>query len=367
MYNYAKLGDLNEIISDIISAFPAEEAADVRKELYNDLNFDNMIEANEASLDESTGAGKLLEIMMHTVDGDMHNKFGYIDKSKGDVTKMQDFVIINTSINYINRIDTEYHYATDAYNVSKIKINNLSRMNDVFSILKTHKQDFVYGYQTNTNALKNTYCALVCALIDLVCMNMVEVTEFMEAKANGNERELPFKIKYSISRNGRYLHNIDKVIKIFHDGSWNKFVKVIRNNNGRGVMEDTVSIGIIIALIAAIPIVAVTIVYLIRFLIAFYFESAVNIRQKTKALAEYIEEVSKTEEDPSALYKQTKAMKALSNISNFIATKILKEDKIGMDMVQKADNELRTSAYISNTEFNKLAQGNIDTSEISFE
>jgi hypothetical protein len=367
MYNYAKLGEVNEIINDIVSAFPAEEAASVRKELYNDLNFDNMIQATETSLDENTGTGKLLEIMMHTVDGDFHTKFTYIDKSKGDISRIQDFSTISAAINFINKIDTQYHYATDAHNVSKIKINNLTRMNDVYDILKTHKQDFVYGYQRDMNVIRNTYCVLVCVLIDLTCMNMIEVTNFMEAHAAGVERELPYKVKYSVSRNGRYLHNIDKTIKMFHDGSWNKFVKILRTHNGKGVMEDTVAIGIIIALIAAIPLVAVTIVYLIRFLIAFYFESAVSIRQKTKALAEYITEVSKSEEDPSALYKQTKAIKVLTNISTFISTKILKEDKMGMDMVQQADSELRTSAYISNKEFNTLANGTIDTNEISFE
>lgn len=367
MYNYKVLGELNDIINDIVSAFPANEATAVRKELYNDVNFDNMIQANESSIDENTGVGKLLDIMLHTVDNDMHTKFEYIEKSKGDVTKMKDFHTINASINYINKIDTDYHYANDNHNLSNIKINNLTRMNDIFDILKTHKQDFVYGYQTNNNILKNTYCVLVCALVDLVCMNMIDVANFMEAQTNADGRNLPFKINYSVSRNGRYLHNIDKTIKMFHDGSWARFFKVVRTHNGRRVMEDAATIGIAIALIAAIPVAAVTIVYLIRFLIAFYFESAVSIKQKTKALAEYVEEVSKMEEDPSALYKQTKAIKVLRDISNFISTKILKEDKIGMDMVQKADAELRTSAYISEKSFNNLANGNINTSEISFE
>lgn len=368
MYNYLKLGDLNDIIRDIASSFPANEATAVRKELFNDVNFDNMIQANEASIDENTGVGKLLDIMLHTVDNDYHNKFDYIDKSKGDITKMKDFHTINASINYINKIDTDYHYANNNMNLSGLKINNLTRMNELYDILKTHKQDFVYGYQSNNNVLKNFYCVLVCALIDLTCMNMVEIVNFMEARTNSDIRhDIPFKINYSISRNGRYLHNIDKIIKMFHDGSWAKFFRVIRTNNGKHVMEDAAAVGITIALIAAVPVAAVTIVYLIRFLIAFYFESAVSIKQKTGALAEYIEEISKIEEDPSALYKQTKAIKVLRNISNFISTKILKEDKIGMDMVQKSDMELRTSAYVSEKSFNNLANGNINSAEITFE
>jgi hypothetical protein len=367
MYNYAIFGEVNDVISDIISAFPADEAAEVRKELYNDLNFDNMLKANESSIDENTGVGKLLEIMLRNIDTDVHMKYPVIDRSKGDITKMQDFHAINASINYVNKIDADYHYANDNMNLSNLKINNVTRMNDLYDILKSHKQDFMYGYRTKNNIVMNTYCALVCVLIDVTCMNMIEVTNFMEKHANGESRDIPFNIKYSPGRNGRYLRTIDRIIKIFHDGSWNKFFKIIRSRNGKVILEDTVSIGLAIALIGAIPLIAVTIVYLIRFLIAFYFESAVNIQQKTKALAEYITEVSKYEDDPKALYKQTKAVKILSNISTFISTKILKEDSIGMDTVQKADAELRTSAYISERNFDNLANSSINTSEISFE
>ena len=367
MYNYAKLGDVNDVISDIVSSFPATEASAVRKELYNDVNFDNMIQANETSIDEHTGSGKLLEIMMHTVDGDMHTKFEYVDKSKGDVTKIKDFYTVNATIDYINKIDTTYHYANSKFDLSHIKINNLTRMNDLYDILKSHKQDFVYGYQTDNNILKNTYCVLICALVDLACMNLIDISNFMESIAEGDSRNLPFKVKYSMGRNGRYLRNIDKTIKMFHDGSWNKFLKIVKSNNGKTATEDAATVGIIIALIAAIPLAAITIVYLIRFFIAFYFESAVRIKEKTKALAEYIEEVSKMEEDPKALYKQTKAVKKLREISSFISTKILKEDRVAMDTVQKADMELRTSAYISNKEFNNLANGGVNTAEISFE
>lgn len=369
MYNYAALGDVTEIINDIASSFPANEAIAVRKELFNDVNFNNVLQANEASVDENTGMGKLLEIMMHTVDGDMHSKFTYIDASKGDITKLKDFHAVNASINFINKIDTDYHYTNSnmTNSMSRVKINNLTRMNDLYDIIKIHKQDFVYGYRTSNNTIKNTYCVLVAALIDLTCMNMIDVTTFMEAHAVGAQRDVPFKITFSAARNGRYLHNIDKTIKMFHDGSWAKFFKIIRSNNGKAALEDTISVGIMIALIASIPLIAVTIIYLIRFLIAFYFESAVSIKQKCSALNEYITEVSKTEEDPSALFKQTKAIKVLTNITNFISTKILKEERTGMDMVQKSDQELRTSAYISEKSFNSLSSGSIDTAEISFE
>lgn len=366
MYNYTALGDINTVINDIVSAFPADEATAVRKELYNDLNFDNMLAANEASVDASTGMGKLLEIMMHTVDGDMHTKFEYIDRSKGDITKVKDFYIINASINYINKIDADYHYSADVHNMSRYTVTNLSRMNDLYDILKTHKNDFVYGYRIDNNVIKNTYCALVCVLVDFICMNMIDVTRFMEKIAESENKELPYKIKYNACRNGTYLRNTDKMIKIFHDGSWNKLFSVIRSKNGKYAVEDAAAVGLVIALIAAIPIVAVTFVYIIRFFIAFYFESAVNIKRKCGALKEYIEEVSKNEDDPKALYKQTKAIKVLGNIVNFIETIILKEDRSGMDKVEVADRELRTSAYISDRDFNEISKSGIDTAEITF-
>lgn len=370
MYNYLALGDAIDVVNDIASAFPANEATAVRKELYNDLNFNNMLKANEDTIDASTGMGKLLEIMMHTVDSDMHSKFEYIDRSKGDITKIKDFYIINASINYINKIDTDYHFSSDAHNMSgnnKMRVNNLSRMNDLFDILKRHKNDFVYGYRINNNVIKNTYCALVCVLIDFVCMNMVDVTRHMEQLANAEDRKLPYRIQYNACRNGTYIRNTDKIIKTFHDGSWNKVYAIIRTKDGKYAMEDAATIGVVIALLAAIPVAAVTFVYLIRFFIAFYFETAVKIKMKCSSLKEYIEEVAKNEENPVALYKQTRAVKTLGGIINFIETIILKEDKTGMETVKEADKELRTSAYISDSDYAQIAKSGIDTSEIVFE
>lgn len=372
MYNYNAFGDVNEIINDIVSAFPVKEAVEFRKKIYNDLNFDNMLEANEASIDENTGVGKLLEIMLKTVDANMDSNFAYINRSKGDVTKIKDFYTINASINYINKIHTDYGYTPSGRgNVSAMKINNLSRMNDVYDILKSHRNDFVYGYRIDSNIIKNTYCVLVFILIDLTCLNMIDITEFMENITRydvPNNDRLPFKINHSVARNGNYLHNVDKMIKVFHDGSWNKLYNILKNKHGKAVTEDAVTIGLVIALIGAIPMVAVMIIYLIRFFIMFYFETAVNIRQKTSSLGSYIEEVSKNEDDPAALYKQNKAIKILGNITNFINAKILKEDSIGYQSVDNANKELRENAYMSSKSFNDLTNGNIaPNSEITFE
>jgi hypothetical protein len=372
MYNYTVFGDVNEIIRDIVSAYPANEATELKKTIYNDINFNNMLEANESSINANTGVGKLLEVMLNTVDADLSTNFSYIGKSRGDITKLKDFHAVNASINYINKINTDYGYATDKMNVTKnFALSNLNRMNDVYDILKSHKADFDYGYKTDNNVIKNTYCSLVCILIDLTCLNMIEVTEFMESIGANNipaNTTRPYVVHHSISRNGRFLNNVDKMIKIFHDGSWNKMFKVLRTNNGKRATEDAVAIGVTIALIAAIPMIAVMVIYLIRFFISFYFESAVNIRQKTSALASYISEVSKSEDDPKALYRQTKAVKTLSNISNFISTKILKEEISGTERVAAADREIKEKAYVSNAGYNQLTNGNgLSSSEIIFE
>ena len=375
MYNYTVFGDVNEIVNDIISAFPAKEATELKKCIYNDINFDNMLKANEASIDENTGVGKLLEVMLNTVDANMDTNFAYINKSKGDVTKIKNFYTINASINFINKIDTDYHYANSIMSKTislNVKVNNLSRMNDVYDILTSHKQDFMYGYKIDNNIIKNTYACLVCILVDLVCLNIIDVTEFMQETTKHdipNADRLPYKINHSVGRNGRYLRMVDKLIKIFHDGSWNKLFKVLRTNNGKAVTETTVPIGVIIALIGAIPMVTVMIIYLIRFFISFYFETAVNIKQKAGALSQYITEVSKTEDDPNALYKQTKVVKILNNITTFISTRILKEDSIGMQNVQVSDTEIKTKAYVSDKTMDNFASSSntITSSEIIFE
>ena len=376
MYNYRVFGDVNEIIHDIISASPANEASSLKKTIYNDLNFNNMLEANEASINENTGVGKLLEVMLNTVDANMDTKFDYVGKSRGDVTKIKDFYAVNASINYINKIVTDYGAAngmtpTPKLSVSPLAPTNLNRMNDVYDILKSHKQDFMYGYKIDNNIIKNTYACLVYILIDMTCLNMVYITEFMEDMTKHdlpNTNRLPFVIHHSVTRNGRYLHNVDKMIKLFHDGSWNKAFSVIRQYNGKKATEDAVAVGFLIAMIGAIPMVAVMLIYLIRFFICFYFETAVNIRNKCGALAKYIDEVSKTEEDHVALYRQTKAVKILSNISNFITTSILKEDARGIAAVAQADREIKEQAYVSDANFNKLTSSNgISANDIVFE
>lgn len=346
MYNYNKLGEVNAIINEIASTHPASEMAQVRKDLYNDMNFNNLIEANEASIDENTGKGKLAAKLWEDCMKDYSSKFGIIPKSCGDITKFADYDTLKISIDYVNKVDSDYQLSTVKKPVTNHELTqtNIQRMNKLHDILISYKADFVYGFRANMGVIKNAYCCLVCALIDVTCINIASLTDYL-GKTPGEDISA---VNIKLSGNSmKFLKSVDKICALFDDGTWRKLITSIRRNGSKSFTGTSASVAAIIVMIAGAPIAIIALIYFIRVLIAFYYNSAANIRDKCKSLAEYIDEASRNEEDPSALYKQNKVRNKLESLSGFITSRLLKEADTGIDMVNAANKEIDVTTYVS--------------------
>ena len=347
--SYAKLEPINDVISELISSKPAEEVAAFRKSLYNDLNIDNMFGALESTINEKTGkcklATKLTEDCMRN-----HEEFGEIKKCGGDITKLKQYDVIASGIEFINERDEMYKMsATLSSGIKSYKNigqNNIQRMNKVNEILTTRKDDFVFGFKTNNTLITNTFCALVCVLVDSVSINMASLVKFMneDMNANGDPGYIKMKINNDHLSVFRYA---DRLCDAFDDGTWSKLIREFKNNIGKNFTGITAAtIGGAIAIAAAVPIAMIALLYMIRALITFYFESAVSLNEKCKAMKEYLEVASSTETNDKAKHKQEKMIRKLENISGFLTAKILKEDAAGSVRVREENRTVDVDTYI---------------------
>ena len=347
MLNYKVLGDLNDVVSEIVRAHPANEMAKYKKELYNDVNFDNMLEASEGSIDEKTGKGKLTQKLWEDCSKDYSRSFGDIPKSQGDVTRYSQYPTIKLTIDFVNKIDSEYQLSSSLKPVTNngLTQTNIQRMNRIHEILTSYKNDFVYGFRTNQNIIKNTYCVLVCALIDMCCINLASITEYTDRMPGQPLQTV--NIRYNRDQT-KFSRCIDKICKLFDDGSWRKLNQELRRNNTKSFIGvDEAGMAGLIVLLAAMPIAITAILYSIRGLIMFYYSTAFSINEKCKSMSEYIETASQNETDPQALYKQNKCRRKLDNISAFIQTRIIKETETGIQKMDEADREIEVSTYVS--------------------
>lgn len=351
--SYTKLAPLNDVISELIASKPATEVSAFRKSLYNDLNIDNMLGALESTINEKTGKCKLATKLTEDCMQD-HKEFAEIMKCGGDITKLKQYDIIAAAIEFINERDETYKMSAsignDVGTYKNFGQNNIRRMNKLNDILTTFKTDFVFGFKTNNKLIINTFCSLVCVLVDSVSINMATLTKFMNEEVSGEGD--PGYIKMKV--NGAHLNVFryaDRLCDMFDDGTWARLVKEFKNNIGKnftGITAATIGGAIIIA--AAVPIAMVALLYMIRALITFYFESAVSLNEKCKAMKEYLEVASSTEPNEKAKHKQEKMIRKLESISGFLTSKILKEDDKGKIRIQEQNRAIDIDTYIPPTE-----------------
>ena len=347
--SYAKLAPINDVISELISSKPTEEVTAFRKSLYNDINIDNMLGALESTINEKTGkcklATKLTEDCMRE-----HEEFNEIKKCGGDITKLKQYDIIASSIDFVNERDEFYKMSAtlnhDLKTYKNIGQNNIQRMNKLNELITSHKDDFVFGFKTNNTLVINTFCALVCVLVDSITVNMTSITKFMNEAVSTNGEVSAIKMKLNSDHLSIFRY-ADRLCDMFDDGTWARLMREFKNNIGKnftGITAATIGGAIVIA--AAVPIAMIALLYMIRALITFYYESAVSLNEKCKAMKEYLEVATSTESNDKAKHKQEKMIRKLESISGFLSSKVLKEDIAGSARIRKENSTIDVDTYI---------------------
>lgn len=320
MYNYTALSPISEEISEIISAFPANESVCCKKEIYNDLNVDNMFAVSESSIDDNTGRMRLADKMYREICSQRDINLGNIPLSKGDVTRLKQYDIMKIAMNTIYQCNDTFDMSARLNSTPPNKgKNDIDRMTKIHEILINYKNDFTMGFKLNNELIMHTYCLLISSLIDMILLNLVNITSVIE----DNNNATIIQIKVNHEKLGS-IRAIDKVLNSFDNGTWAKFISTIKRNIGRHFSG--VAIMTTIGWTAVGIIALISLLYAIRALIALYYNSAVSINDKCNYMSQYIEEYARIENDPVAKEKQEKMSNKLKSISSFITTKILKED-----------------------------------------
>lgn len=356
MFNYAQISAISEEISEIINSFPATEATECRKVIYNDLNADNMFAVSESMVDDNTGKMQLADKMYKEICTQRNVNLGNLPLSKGDVTKLKQYDTIKIAMNMIYQNNDVFDMSSklSATPPNKGK-SDIDRMTKVHEILINYKNDFVMGFKLNNEIIMHTYCVLVCDLIDLVLINMVNVSSIIED--NSNSTVLSIKVR---NEKLSSIKATDKIINCFDNGTWSRFVITVKRNIGKHFDGATVLIALGWTAVGIIGL--ISLLYAIRALISLYYNSAVSINDKCKMMSEYIDEYARIENDPNAKAKQEKMSNKLRSISSFISTKILKEDTRA-----KSDFAESNQSLFTKDENNMPSLSSNDMSDIVFE
>lgn len=352
MYNYSSIASISDEINEILDAVPATEVTSYRKALYNDLNVDNMFGVRESQLDENTGKLQVVDRLYADIVSQRNIDMGNIPMSKGDITRLKQYDTIKLSMDYILKYDEMYHISISLGKIPPRGVQDIGRMTRIHEILITNKNDFAFGFTVNNAIIMHTYCVLVAALIDLVLLNMVTISNYIES---ANPSTLT-KVKIN-NEKLTSIRAVDKLIKSFENGTWTKYMQGAKKSIGKAISGWAVVAWTAIGIIGLI-----SLLYAIRALITLYYESAVSINEKCKYMSDYIEEFTKIESDPAAKEKQIKMTNKLRSISGFISAKILKEDKRAKDTLSQSNVELFDKDTDGNPTFT-----NPEISDIVFE
>ena len=85
---------------------------------------------------------------------------------------------------------------------------------------------------------------------------------------------------------------------MFDDGTWSRLLREFKNNIGKnftGITAATIGSAIVVA--AVVPITMIALLYMIRALITFYYESAVSLNEKCP-----VDSINCIEEEEKAMY-----------------------------------------------------------------
>ena len=326
MYNYSTISAISDEISEILGAVPATEVTLYKKALYNDLNVDNVFCVRESQIDENTGKLQVVSRLYNDIAARRNIDMGSIPSSRGDITDLKQYDTIKLSMDHILKYDELYHISVSLGKIPPSRgTQDIGRMTRIHEILITHKNDFTFGFTVNNAIIMHTYCVLVAALIDLVLINMITITNVIE---DSNPSTLT-KVKVN-NEKLTSIRAVDKIIAAFDNGTWTKYMQGAKKSIGKALSGWAVIAWTAVGIVGLI-----SLLYAIRALITLYYESAVSINEKCKNMSDYIEEFTRIETDPIAKEKQIKMTTKLRNISGFISAKILKEDKRTKDTISQ--------------------------------
>ena len=285
--------------------------------------------------------------MIQTLWTDMMNRsnidMGTIPNSKGDITRLDFYKSTADTIECLNNL------------LEGVKCDELKTTNDLHDIIISLRSDFDFGYKFNIKFITMTYELLVLSLLEMVNVCIVYYTNYLKDVKN-----IEFKTVKPDKKSLKIVKYTNDFIQSYRNGDWTKMMTNFRKNpkgwlgevvsqttgQSKNNMSFTVPTGVAITAITLVSIVALF--FSIRGLIYIFYRSATKINDYVKTQSDFLKFNINLGKDPEdALTKQKKHLDWLEGVSNFIETKIIKNDKRASKELEESDKKSFTPQALS--------------------
>lgn len=157
-------------------------------------------------------AGMVIDRLYQSVASRAGINFGKIPESNGDLTKFAKYRTLHETLSLLNR------------QIGDQNIKELKLAYDLHDCLIKCREDFVYGFKTDSQFLKMTYNTMVFSLCELLNLCSTIYIDSLKASAEGK----PFQPEdFS---NLLLVQNIKKFVTLVQSGEWSTMITTIRKN-----------------------------------------------------------------------------------------------------------------------------------------
>ena len=327
MNNYGPFKEATECCTAILNCVPPRERLRAKQALIEQMEV-----ANEGVNDhlpiKGAGRAQLVESLYKDILSKSNVDFGKIPLSKGDITKFDHYKVMVETMDSINKLMGGANANPD-----------IVRMNELHEAIIQERANFEFGFRADVEIIQYTYCTLVEALMDLIETNIVYYVDYLK-----ETRDIDMSPKFTRTNDTIVARSVDTFLSLRKKGEWGQLVEYYKKNSTKHFTNEIFSV----IAIATISVVAFTaLIWAIRGMIYTYYYSAVKVDEKARAMAIYLDAVSKNEKDKIAKGKQKYASTKLQNIAVFIETKILKDDRVATREMQKSDAAISRAALLN--------------------
>ena len=265
-----------------------------------------------------------------------------IDKSKGDITKLDNYRYIKTSLELLNNMQSV---------ASNEKVPYLNVLNDTHNNLIKYSKDFERGYRTNKTVVKLLYSSIVLSLVQSISFVIATSMDYVKDPIGNYESCL----RYNLNKNKNYTTvNIDCLSqfnlmctngemayffnRIYTDKSLQESeILHLKENNGELFSEDSLTclfadvlgtgivrtLGTLGAVLVLLARIIPTIPELLRMFVSMIYHTRVEMSDYFRLQAEYIElnlerQRNLAEPNKKSIKKQEKIMNNLLKLSDMI-------------------------------------------------
>lgn len=332
----------NEVVkSNILDLMTIQDSKDRRH--YRQI-------ATEAVL-SPYGKSKMIQTLWTDMMSRSNIDMGTIPNSKGDITKLDFYKSTAETIECLNSL------------LEGVKCDELTTTNDLHDIIVSLRSDFDFGYKFDIKFITMTYELLVLSLLEMINVCIVYYTNYLKDVKN-----IEFKTIKPDKKSLKIVKYTNDFIQSYRNGDWTKMMTNFRKNpNGllgtiisqaTGIDKDKLSLsgvwgasnnaGKALIVSAAILVSITAVFFSIRGLIYVFYRSATKINDYVRTQSEFLKFNINLGKDPAdALAKQQKHLDQLENVSNFIETKILKNDKRASKEIEESDKKNFTPQALS--------------------